>query len=284
MSENLRIVLPQWQGGMNQNYRIGSKILEAIVPESSQTPTLHIPVSNVAETENDKIDAEKTLLKQMQVTFDTLQLKQPKRVITLGGDCSISEAPFDYLHGQYPDKFGVIWLDAHPDISDPKTSHHIHEMVVANLLHKGAEKFNQQVKNPIQPNQVLMAGLQYEQLRTMDQKVKDLNLSYVTPSKLVNNSDKVIEWLKVNEIKHIAIHLDLDVLDPDDFRSILPAEPGMDRSQFGAAIGTMKLEAVIRLLQDIGSVSDLVGLSLAEHMPWDAINLHNGLAKLSIFK
>ena len=253
MSENLRIVLPQWQGGMNQNYRIGSKILEAIVPESSQTPTLHIPVSNAAETENEKIDAEKTLLKQMQVTFDTLQLKQPKRVITLGGDCSISEAPFDYLHGQYPDNFGMIWLDAHPDISDPKTSHHIHEMVVANLLHKGAENFNRQVKNPLKPNQVLMAGLQYEQLRTMDQKVKDLNLSYVTPSVLVNNSDKVIEWLKVNEIKHVAIHLDLDVLDPDDFRSILPAEPGINRSQFGAAIGTMKLAAVIRLLQDVGS-------------------------------
>lgn len=283
MTENLRIVLPQWQGGMNQNYRMGSKILEAIVPESQKTPTIHIPISNEVESENNKIDAETTLLKQMEVTFDTLQLKHPKRVITLGGDCSISEAPFDYLHGQYPDNFGIIWLDAHPDISDPTTSHHIHEMVLANLLHKGAEKFNQQVKNPVQPKQILMAGLQYDQLRPMDRMVKDLNLSYVTPDKLAKKSDNVIDWLKNENIRHVAIHLDLDVLDPDDFRSILPAEPGLDRSQFGAAIGSMKLVAVIRLLQDIGTATDLVGLSLAEHMPWDAINLHNGLAKLPIF-
>lgn len=283
MTENLRIVLQQWQGGMNQNYRMGGKILEAIVPESQKTPTIHIPVSNEVEIENNKIDAETTLLKQMEVTFDTLQLKHPKRVITLGGDCSISEAPFDYLHGQYPDNFGIIWLDAHPDISDPTTSHHIHEMVLADLLHKGAEKFNQQVKNPVQPEQILMAGLQYDQLRPMDRMVKDLNLSYVTPDKLAKKSDNVIDWLKNENIQHVAIHLDLDVLDPDDFRSILPAEPGLDRSQFGAAIGSMKLAAVIRLLQDIGTATDLVGLSLAEHMPWDAINLHNGLAKLPIF-
>ncbi|MQS98507.1 arginase family protein [Companilactobacillus halodurans] len=284
MEENLRIVLPQWQGGMNPNYQMGAKILEALVPESSQSETIRIPVSDVAETDNKEIDGESSLLNQMQTTYDTLTVKNPQRVVTLGGDCSISEAPFDYLHGKYPDDFGVIWLDAHPDISNTDDSRHIHEMVVANLLQKGASKFNNQVKNPISSDKVLFAGLKYNDLRPMDKMVNDLKMSYVTPDELVTDSQKILEWLVSKKIKHIAIHLDLDVLDPNDFRSILPAEPGLDRDNFGAAIGSMKLSQVLRVLEDVSTNSDLVGLSIAEHMPWDAINLHNGLKKLAIFK
>lgn len=86
-----------------------------------------------------------------------------------------------------------------------------------------------------------------------------------------------------NGIKHVAVHWDLDVLDPDDFKSILPAEPYLDRSQFGAAIGSMTLDQVIKLLTDVGTDADLVGLTIAEHMPWDAIRLRKGLSKLKIF-
>lgn len=283
MSNKLRIVLPQWQGGMNPNYRLGAKLLNALVPESNQTETLEIPVSKEEHQNNGVVDEEKTLLSQMETTFDTLTVKNPNKVITLGGDCSISEAPFDYLHGKYPDDFGMIWLDAHPDISNPTTSSHIHEMVAANLIHKGAKNFNEQVKNPIDPKHVLFAGLKYDDLRPMDNLVKDLNMSYVIPEKLKKDSSPVLDWIKSNNIKHIAIHLDLDVLDPDDFRAILPAEIGLDRSKFGAAIGSMKLAEMIRLLKDVENNTDLVGLSIAEHMPWDDINLHNGLSKLTIF-
>lgn len=283
MSNKLRIVLPQWQGGMNPNYRLGAKLLNALVPESNQTETLEIPISKEEHQTNGVVDEEKILLNQMKTTFDTLTIKNPDKVITLGGDCSISEAPFDYLHGKYPDDFGMIWLDAHPDISNPTTSSHIHEMVVANLIHKGAKNFNEQVKNPIDPKKVLFAGLKYNDLRPMDNLVKDLNMSYITPEELKKDSSPVLDWIKNNNIKHIAIHLDLDVLDPDDFRAILPAEIGLDRSKFGAAIGAMKLAEMVRLLEDVENNTDLVGLSIAEHMPWDDINLHNGLSKLAIF-
>lgn len=46
----------------------------------------------------------------------------------------------------------------------------------------------------------------------------------------------------------------------------------------------MKLATVSRVLQDVSAHAELVGLSIAEHMPWDAINLHNELQKLAIFK
>ena len=46
----------------------------------------------------------------------------------------------------------------------------------------------------------------------------------------------------------------------------------------------MKLKKIFDILNDIEQISDLVGLTIAEHMPWDAINMRMGLKKLNLFK
>lgn len=280
----LELLLPQWQGGNNPNYQIGNEILAAIVPHRQNIERLKIPVATAAlPVQTTQIDGEATLLTQFEITSDILRLKQPARVITLGGDCSISEAPFDYLNGRY-DNLGVIWLDAHPDVSNATNSQHVHEMVLANLLNTGAPKFNQQITHHLAPNQVMLAGLKYDELRPMDQTVNDLSLSYATPEALAQGNQVVSNWIAANHIQHIAVHWDLDVLSPDDFRSIYPGEPHTDPANFPAAVGRMTLKQVFDLLTMISTQNDLVGLSIAEHMPWDAINLRNGLANLPIFK
>jgi arginase len=88
------------------------------------------------------VDGDQALLDQHTQVRAALANVQPNRVITLGGDCAVSAVPFDYLHGRYPDDFGVIWLDAHPDISTVKDSHHFHEMVVSNLLKVSGSGFD----------------------------------------------------------------------------------------------------------------------------------------------
>lgn len=278
----MQIDWPEWQGGMNPNYRIGNEILRAIVPTQASWTKFLVPVSQTAESSG-VVDGDQELLDQQAQVRAALANALPRRVITLGGDCAVSAVPFDYLHGQYPDDFGVIWLDAHPDISTVNDSHHFHEMVVSNLLKVSHSVFDQDVEQPLQPNQVFFAGLVETDLRPMDRLVKDLNMAFATPKQLENGSP-IKTWLVQNGIKHVAVHWDLDVLDPDDFKSILPAQPHLDRSQFGAAIGTMTLENVIKLLSDLGTDADLVGLTIAEHMPWDAIRLRQGLGKLPIFK
>lgn len=277
----LQIDWPQWQGGMNPNYRIGNDVLSAIVPYQSKRQSVAVPVANQA---NALVGVAGGAQLQTQMTFvhDKLTQLAPQRVITLGGDCSVSEVPFDYLHGRYPDNFGVIWLDAHPDISTIADSHHLHEMVVADLLQKSGSVFAKKVQHPFRTNQVYFSGLQTTALRPMDQLVQTLNMNYATP-KMLRQGTPVTDWLVAHQIQHVAIHFDLDVLDPDDFRSILPAQPHLDRRQFGAAIGALQLSQAIQLLVQIGNVADIVGLTLAEHMPWDAIRLQQGLSQLSIF-
>ncbi|MBU5584576.1 arginase family protein, partial [Enterococcus sp. S181_ASV_20] len=83
-----------------------------------------------------------SLLKLLSEAAKVLTEKQPEKVITLGGDCSISQAPFDYLHGKYPNSLGILWLDAHSDMSTINDSQKGHMHVLGNLLGHGLSLIN----------------------------------------------------------------------------------------------------------------------------------------------
>lgn len=46
----------------------------------------------------------------------------------------------------------------------------------------------------------------------------------------------------------------------------------------------MKLSQVCKVLKDVSQKTEIVGLTMAEHMAWDAINLRKTLSEISIFK
>ena len=129
-----------------------------------------------------------------------------------------------------------------------------------------------------------MAGLIEKDLRPMDMACKKLNLEICSPEELSKNSDKIINLIENNNIKYLAVHWDLDALSPNDYRSIYPGEPYLDLYKFPWAIGQMKLCEVARVLNYVSQKAEIVGLSIAEHMPWDAINLRKTLSEISIFK
>lgn len=80
------------------------------------------------------------------------------------------------------------------------------------------------------------------------------------------------------------MHWDLDVLSPNDFRAILTGMPYIDLDSFPAAVGRMTLDEIERILNDVSEKAEIVGFSIAEHMPWDAMNLRKTLLNISIFK
>ena len=61
------------------------------------------------------IYAEGEVLSGIHDAREKHKTKSPDR-ITIGGSCVVSPASFDYLHGKY-ESVGVIWIDAHPDVS-----------------------------------------------------------------------------------------------------------------------------------------------------------------------
>ena len=282
--KTIRLDIPQWQGGNNPNYVFGSELLSIIVPQVSSIKTVKVPV-NISFDEELKqkngIEGEEALKKQMKDTEEVLIQENPDRIIVIGGDCSVSQVPFDYLSGKYGEKLGILWLDAHPDVSTVETSTRNHEMVLNNLISGEGSTLASMVKNPVNKNKVMLAGLIYDDLREKDQIVNIKKISYATPSQLKNDSNILVDWIQKENIKHVAVHFDLDVLDPQDFRSIYPAEPYLE--SFDAAIGELKLEHIGRILGDISKYSNIVGLTIAEHLPWDAMRLRNMLSEVSIF-
>lgn len=286
MAKTLRLLLPQWQGGVNPDYAFGAELLNFIAPKSDETETVRINVAEdfeAGQVENNGLVAEQSILTQITETQSVLEEKQPNKLIVFGGDCSIDYAPFDYLHGKYGNKLGLIWLDAHSDLIESGYTNHAHETIVADLLGRETTTLSRKLNHPFKSKQVLYVGLPREEMRPQDYLVDELNIPIISPEVLAETSQPVLDWIEENNFEHIAVHFDLDVLSPDDFRSILPAEPHSNQAKFGAAIGRMTLKQVVRFLNDIDKKAELTGLGIAEHMPWDAINLHKALSEISIF-
>ena len=164
----------------------------------------------------------------------------------------------------------------------PKEFNHEHAMVLGNLLGHGAPSFAKTVKPPFRPNQVLYVGLIESGLLPHEKSfIAEHSLSYLTPQDLTS-TQPVTDWLTANKIEHVMVHLDLDVLSPTDFRSLLCNKPHQGPVEY--AVGEMTLAKIFQILQAVSENSELVGLSIAEYLPWDIINLRNGLSKLDIFK
>lgn len=284
MSDTLRLLMPQWQGGNNPPYVFGAKLLAWLAPDAGDTPQVEVPVEPYNGTnllKENGVVGRSVLLKQLESAGKIIEAHQPDRIITFGGDCLVSQAPFAYLNERYDGKLGVLWLDAHPDVSTPEMYHHEHAMVLGNLLGEGDSEFAATVKFPVNPHLVMYGGLQ--QMSPDEEKiVSRLNLRRAAPKDLAETSRPVLDWIEENHIEHLAIHFDLDVLDPKWFRALLPCEPV--ENPFEAVLGEMTLAQVARIIQDVSRQTDVVGLSIAEHLPWDALNLHNFLTSLPIFE
>lgn len=284
MSKTLRLLMPQWQGGNNPPYSFGAKLLVWLAPDAGDVPQVEVPVIPYDGTDLPQehgVAGRTVLMQQLDSAAKIIEAHNPDRIIVFGGDCLVSQAPFAYLNERYNGKLGVLWLDAHPDVSTPAMHNHEHAMVLGNLLGAGDSEFAATVKQKINPKLVMLGGLQ-EMTPAETKEVEHLGLQKAGPAQLTDNSQILLDWISENNIGHLAIHLDLDVLDPKLFRSLLFANP--DSPIVDASSGEMTLVQISRIIQDVSKQTDIVGLSIAEHLPWDSLNLHNFLSSLEIFK
>ena len=84
-----------------------------------------------------------------------------------------------------------------------------------------------------------------------------------------------------DKFKHLLVHFDLDALSPKDFYSLLYNEPYIPPVNY--AVGQLTLADAVRIIVDASKKPSLVGLTIAEYLPWDIINIRKELSKLDIF-
>lgn len=278
--------MPQWQGGDEPAYKFGAELLSWLLPtHKGPEAVVSVPDAKGSEAPVEQgIKWRKSLLSQARAARAEIELHNPDRIVTLGGDCLVDLAPIAYLSRKYGDTLGVLWLDAHPDIMSADEFSHAHAHVLGMLLGRGDAEFTAEVPVKLSPLQVMIAGM--KGWSVPEGKILDeLGLQHIPAAALAETTQPILDWISAAGITHLAVHFDLDVLDPVHFSPLLFNKPDAPAGAFdGIEQGQMRLEQIIRVLNDVAAAIDVVGLAITEHLPWDMLRLRNGLAELAILK
>ncbi|MGK3142344.1 arginase family protein [Pantoea sp. C2G6] len=282
--KTLRLIFPQWQGGDNPPYHLGSLLLSFLAPEATG-PVEQVPVSLPGPdplTEVEGITGKPQLISQLKEAGALIASHDPDALVVLGGDCLVSLAPFAHLLQKYRDKLGVLWIDAHPDVQTAAQHPDAHAHVLSALMGEGDQDLVEHVPYKLSPSKVMIAGI-HSPLTYEADYLSSHQIATLTPEQLKNDASEITEWIARENIEYLAIHLDLDVLDPTLFRSVLFARPGRGEHDFGdVAEGRLTIEEVLRLINQTTAKTEAVGLTVAEHLPWDMLNLKNLLSALPL--
>ena len=286
-TSTLRLIYPQWQGGFvdrwmpdipaedaSRGYYLGARLLNLLAPESSQK-TVEVPISqDINDREVEKgISARQIILKQTKAALEKVRENNPDRIVTLGGECSVSVVPFTYLAGKYPDDVAVVWIDAHPDVNLPYDEYKgYHAMALTACLGMGDEEIIGTLPGKFDTSKALIVGVRSWD-KGMQERQKELGIKGLSPGEVADNSLAIMEWLKASGVSKVVVHFDLDVLDPAEIIAGVGVEPN-----------GMKIKEVVRVINDIAAEYDLVGLTVAEPMPRIAIKIKNMLNQLPLLK
>ena len=285
----LRLIYPQWQGGdiakwitevkdpeqASRGYYLGAHLLDFLAPSTGQK-TLTVPVSTelCKRVVTDGVLDRDAIAQQTRAALDILDIEKPDRIVTLGGECSVSVVPFTWLASKYPDDVAVIWIDAHPDITLPRDVYPAyHAMAVTALMGDGDKKILAQLPAKIDPSRILFVGLRDWERDEIKVRQNEYGIKHLTPEETVSGSEKVIEWLRNTGASNVAIHFDMDVLDPNEIIAAVGVVPD-----------EMKIAEVVRVINDVAKEKNLVGLTVAEPMPRTAIILKEMLNQLPLLK
>ncbi|UQZ88214.1 arginase [Deltaproteobacteria bacterium Smac51] len=281
--KTLRLLFPQWQGGGdNPLYPLGARLMSWLAP-AGDGPVAEVPVARYdgepLSVENG-ITERNALMKQLEAARQLIKAHEPEHLVVFGGDCSISQAPLSYLNERYGGELGVLWIDRHPDVKTPKEAVNLHAMVLGNLLGVGDPEFSRQVGVPLKPENVMFAGLGGV-INQEEEVITRMGIRRAGAKELAADSGPVLGWLRESGVKHLAIHLDVDVLHPALLRSVQAGNPNL-APDVPVRSGEMTFESLSRLMTDVSGQAEVVGLAFAEHMPWDAYNLQKMLAGIPI--
>ena len=127
----LRLIYPQWQGGdiaslvpelskkdSSLGYYLGAELLEFLAPKNIASKTTKVPISleYCRESKNGILNYDE-IVAQSKAALEILNTHKPDKILTLGGECSVSVVPFSYLAHKYSGDVAIVWIDAHKDLN-----------------------------------------------------------------------------------------------------------------------------------------------------------------------
>lgn len=280
--KTIRLLYPDHVSGGLETYYFGSHLMAHILPENNAQPLVKVDIAPPDGQEKPVVDGiygKSEVIAGIRDAKSKLKGENPDKVITIGGNCIVSLAPFDYLHGKY-DNLGIVWIDAHPDVSTVKDGYpNAHAMVLGSLLGGGDESLRGEMDNRcFSPDEVLYVGLQG--LHDYQQKfLDDCGVNYKVQTDRFVSSEEIADFM--GRFDHILVHLDVDVLDERFFHSTYFANPELVGD--GSGGGRMRMDTLSDVLSLISNQADIVGFTIAEYLPFDEYRLHKMFSGIKLF-
>lgn len=289
MSKTIRLIYPQWQGGIishwipelkpedsSRGYYIGAKLLSILAPQNDNHQIIEVPVSldiKNREIKNGIIDYD-FIVSQTKNALDILSKSNPDKIITFGGECSVSVVPFTYLNKKYDNDVSLIWIDAHPDITLPEDNTYAgyHAMAISACMGNVDKYISSILPSKISADRILFVGLRDWERDEIKKRQEEYGIVHFAPEDTSSSSKPIIEWIKKTNTSKVLIHFDLDVLEPNEIIAAVGVSPNR-----------MKINEAVRIINDISKEKEIVGFTIAEHMPRIEIMLKNMMANLDLF-
>ncbi len=280
--KTIRLLYPDYVSGGLEQYFFGANLMSHILPENENQPIVKVEITPPNRKEKlviDGIYGKNEVIAGIKNATEKIEKENPDKIITIGGNCLVSQAPFDYLHGKYND-LGIIWIDAHPDVSTVNDDYpNAHAMVLGSLMGYGDNALSSLMKNKkFKADEILYVGLQ---------EIHDYQKKFLDET-CVNYKIQTDEFLSDKEIlsfierfENIVVHFDIDVLDENLFHSTYFANP--DLVGDGSGGGKMTLDKLGNILHCITENSNVVGFTIAEYLPFDEYKLHKLFSKIRMF-
>lgn len=283
---SLRLLYPQWQGGdiarlvpeLNKEdsslgYYLGAELLEFLAPKNVTSKTAKVPISleYSRESKNGILNYDE-IVAQSKAALEILNAHKPDKILTLGGECSVSIVPFSYLAHKYSGDVAIVWIDAHKDLNlqgDKYQGYHAMALAATfGLIDKdGIARILPAHFNP--KDSILVGVRDFEGKK---ERCEEIGVQVLSPDE-ARDSTKLLEWLKSRGKSKVVVHFDLDVLDPSELIMAV-----------GVVENGLKIAEVVNLINSINTNYDLVGLSITEHLPRVAIKLRNMMRELPLFE
>ena len=281
----LRLIWPQWQGAGYDNagllapelpvqvarrgYVAGARALAALLPPApGPTETIPVPLDELAgpdgpEGSTGGIESRSAILAGIDAALGRIRAHpQIERILTIGGDCSVSVAPFSHLAALYGEDLALVWVDSHPDTDTPDTGYDgFHAMAVTALAGKGDAEVLARLPGVIDPSRIALAGL-HDWVADAHAHVAQWGIASFGPEDLRESSAPLLDWFRSTGARRLAIHFDVDTIDSRE----VPLG-------FGLIPGGLSAAQAHRLLADLGRAGDVVGLTVAEFFPRELLAL-----------
>lgn len=280
--KTIRLLYPDFVSGGLETYFFGANLLQYILPQNENQEVYKVNIeapSGKKYVITDGIYGKEEVIKGIKEAMKVLEDVNPDKVITIGGNCVVSQAPFDYLHGKY-ENLGIIWIDTHPDVSTVNDGYpNAHAFVLGSLLGEEETKITKLMKNKkFTSDQVLYVGLQ-EIHKYQEKFLKEKNINYKIQTDEFLTNEEIKDFIK--KFDHILVHLDIDVLDENLFHSTYFANKELVGD--GRGSGKMTMEKLSEILSVIDKNANVVGFTIAEYLPFDEHKLNKMFSNISMF-